>query len=218
MSYRDFTLPEVKKRFHLVTDESTDFYAGVSEKPVSSLLAETLAENVPLALAIHTEKARSELIVTPMLVELRKLCQRRISLFSGTELDVDAEQGLTGVCDYVVTRSTEQLYITAPVLTVFEAKRDSIKEGLGQCAAAMVGARLFNQREETGITVIHGIVTTGSIWQALRLEGQTIWIDRREYYIEQPGRILGILFQMVAGKDGTALGLDQGTKAVATQN
>jgi hypothetical protein len=66
--------------------------------------------------------------------------------------------------------------------------------------------------------MIHGVVTTGSIWQALRLEGQTIWIDRREYHIEQPGRILGILFHMVAGKDGAALGLNEGSKTVATQS
>src|SRR5262249_55046754 len=153
----------VKKTFQLVTEESTDLFSDVPEAPVSALLTELLAENVPLALAIHTEKARSELIVAPMLWEVRKLCDRRISLFSGTEFDVDPERGLTGTCDYLLSRSTEQFYITAPVLTIVEAKRDSIKDGLGQCVAEMVGAQLFNQREETGISVIHGIVTTGSI-------------------------------------------------------
>jgi len=46
------------------------------------LLAETLAENIPLALGIDTEKARSEMIVTPILIELRKIFHREISLFS----------------------------------------------------------------------------------------------------------------------------------------
>jgi hypothetical protein len=197
MSYSDFTLPEVKKHFNLATEEASDLFVAVEQAPVSKFLTELLAENVPLALAIHTEKARSELIVAPILVELRKLCKRRISLFSGTDFVVDPEQGLAGTVDFIISRSTEQLYITAPVVAIVEAKRDSIKDGLGQCVATMVGAQLFNQREETGITSVHGMVTTGSIWQALRLDGQAVWIDQREHYIEQPGRILAILLKMI---------------------
>jgi hypothetical protein len=197
MSYSEFSLPEVKKRFELTTEETSDLFADVEEAPVSPLLAESLAENIPLALAIHTEKARSELIVAPMLVELRKICKRRVSLFSGSDFVVDPKLGLVGTVDFIISRSTEQLYITAPVVTLVEAKRDSIKDCLGQCLATMVAAQLFNQREETGITVVYGMVTTGSIWQGLRLEGQKVWIDQREYYIEQPGRILAILLKMV---------------------
>jgi hypothetical protein len=94
MSYSEFSLPEVKKRFHLATEETSELFADVEESPVSALLAELLAENIPLALAIHTEKARSELIVAPILVELRKLCKRRISLFSGSDLVVDPKLGV----------------------------------------------------------------------------------------------------------------------------
>ena len=96
MSYSEFNLPEVKKRFHLTTEEASDLFAAVEEIPMSPLLAELLAENIPLALAIHTEKARSELIVAPILVELRKLCKRRISLFSGSDFVVDPKLGLVG--------------------------------------------------------------------------------------------------------------------------
>jgi hypothetical protein len=197
MSYSNFTLAEVKKRFNLTTEEASDLFTAVEDVPVSKFLTELLAESVPLALAIHTEKARSELMVSPILVELRKLCKRRISLFSGTDFDVDPERGLTGTADFIISRDREQLYITAPIVAIVEAKRDSIKDGLGQCIAMMVGAQVFNQREDTGITVVHGMVTTGSNWQALRLEGQTVSIDQREYYIEQLGRILGILLKMV---------------------
>jgi hypothetical protein len=59
-----------------------------------------LRENVALALNIHTEKARSEMIIAPMLIEVRKILNRQISLFSGVEFNVDASLGLTGVCDY----------------------------------------------------------------------------------------------------------------------
>ncbi len=54
-----------------------------------------------LAEAINTEKARSELIVAEVLVELREQFDRRISLFSGIDFNVDAGDGLVGVCDFL---------------------------------------------------------------------------------------------------------------------
>jgi hypothetical protein len=55
---------------------------------------------VQLAIAINTEKARSEMIITPVLLEIRRQAKGQISLFSGTEFNVDAETGLVGYCDY----------------------------------------------------------------------------------------------------------------------
>jgi len=42
-----------------------------------------------LALAIGTEKARSEMIIAPVLIEVRRQMQRKISLFSGVDFPVD---------------------------------------------------------------------------------------------------------------------------------
>ena len=39
---------------------------------MSDLLRQTLQENVPLALDISTEKARSEFIIAPVLLEVRR--------------------------------------------------------------------------------------------------------------------------------------------------
>jgi hypothetical protein len=44
-----------------------------------------LQENVALALNINTEKARSEMIIAPMLIEVRKLLKKQVSIFSGIE-------------------------------------------------------------------------------------------------------------------------------------
>ena len=41
-------------------DDEHDLFTSVHEVEVSLLLAETLRETTPLALAIHTEKARLE--------------------------------------------------------------------------------------------------------------------------------------------------------------
>ena len=68
----------------------------------------------------------------------------------------------------------------------------------------MVAARIFNQRAGDGPSIIHGAVTTGSIWRFLKLDGPTIFIDRPEYYLDRMERILGILMHCVGGDPATA--------------
>jgi len=197
MSYAEFTLSEVTKRFGLTREESADVFSGTPDVPPSDWLRATLDETVPLALAIHTEKARSELIVMPILVELRKHSEHRISLFSGVSFDVDPAEGLNGICDFIVCRGPEQLVLEAPVLAVVEAKNDNIKAGLGQCIAEMVAAQRFNGREGTTSGPAYGVVTTGSTWRFLKLSGTEVWIDRPEYYIDRVEKILGILVSIL---------------------
>ena len=82
-----------------------------------------------------------------------------------------------------------------------EAKNDNIKAGLGQCIAEMIAARIYNEREGKGPTTIYGVVTTGSIWKFLKLDGSTVTIDQPEYYLEQLDTILAILVQIVETTD-----------------
>jgi hypothetical protein len=111
VAFSDFSIGEVKRRFAIQLDESEDLFANVAPVAPGSLLAETLRENIPLALAIGTEKARSELIVAPVLVEVRRQLAHAISLFSGVEWNVDPAQGLRGVCDFLFSLSPEQFDI-----------------------------------------------------------------------------------------------------------
>jgi hypothetical protein len=88
-----------------------------------------------LATAINTEKARSELIIAPVLLEVRRMLNFQIGFFSGSEFNVDLQAGLSGYCDYILTASKESYEIRTPVVTLAEAKNESIKSGLGQCIA-----------------------------------------------------------------------------------
>ena len=101
MSYSEFTIDELKSEFNLVLEISEELFANVSPVLASETLKEILAENIPLALQIDTEKARSEMIVAPILIELRKFLKRQISLFSGTEFTVDRSKKLNGRCDFI---------------------------------------------------------------------------------------------------------------------
>ena len=197
MAYSDFTLDDIKKKFQWLIREDTHVFSHVNSVEVSETLQTILQEYVPLALAINTEKSRSELMIAPILVEFRRMARRQVSLFSGLEFNVDVQQGLNGVCDFIVSHSTEQLYITTPVIMIVEAKNENMKAGLPQCIAAMVAARLFNERQEHSIETLYGVVTTGNIWKFLQWAEGTVYVDLAEYYISHPGQLLGILLSMV---------------------
>jgi hypothetical protein len=198
-SYSHFTLNDIEQIFHLAINSRAYLFPQAQEVEISAYLQETLDKFVPLAKAINTEKARSEWIVAPVLGEFREMMERKISLFSGLELNVEPEQGLSGVCDFIVSLSPQQLYLTAPVIMIVEAKRDNIQSGLGQCAAMMLAARIFNERAGGAIKKIYGVVTTGAIWQFLKLEGQTLEVDTDEYYINAPRRLMGVLIDIANG-------------------
>jgi hypothetical protein len=197
MSYSQLTLAELKSNFNLIFIEGFGLFQNLPELQPSNLLQETLTDNVPLAIAIGTEKARSELIVAPILVALRKHFKKKISLFSGVEFNIEPAQGLSGVCDFIISRSEEQLFIQAPVVTLVEAKNDNLKSGLAQCLGEMLAAQIFNQRGDNKIEKVYGVVTTGTSWQFLSLTAQTIQIDLEEYSLNKISQIFGILASFI---------------------
>ncbi len=151
MAFSDFDLKTACERFGLTTDEGQDVYAGTPALDVPARLREILDEWAPAALAMNTEKARSEMIIAPILMEAVRLARPPVGLFSGVAFDVDKEQGLSGACDYLITRSAERYFICQPMVAVVEAKKEDMVGGLGQCVAAMVAARIFNERETSSL-------------------------------------------------------------------
>ncbi len=193
MAYSDFSLASVKKALNLTISQRQDLFSAVPALECSNHLKETLGYNVPFALASNTEKSRSEMIITPILLELTKQFPDRISLFSGVDFTVDSDLGLNGSCDFLIARSVEFLIVSAPAILIVEAKKENINAGLGECVAEMYAAQLFNEREGNQVSRIYGVVTTGEIWKFLMLEGQSVQIDLLEYFLNQVEKILGIL-------------------------
>ncbi|MFM6038740.1 MAG: hypothetical protein ACKPBB_13895, partial [Sphaerospermopsis kisseleviana] len=70
MSYSEFSLAKAKQEFELTTFEKRDIFAAVPELAASNLLTEILNYNLPIAVGSNSEKARSELIISPILVDL----------------------------------------------------------------------------------------------------------------------------------------------------
>lgn len=201
MSYGEFTLAKVKKTFQLSTLEKTNLFTNIPEFTPSEYLRETLNYNVPLALASNSEKSRSEMIITPILIEVKKNLESQISLFSGVDFNVDQELGLNGYCDFILSSATEQLFVTSPVMMLVEAKKEDLVRGIGQCVAEMYAAKIFNEQENQNIPTIYGVVTSGTNWKFLKLTDNLIEIDLSEYYLDSLPKILGILINTIKEND-----------------
>ena len=197
MSYSNFTLESALTTFQLEKVESAGLFSEIEPLSPSDYLTTGLTKKIPLAAAIGTEKARSELIVADVLVELREKFDYRISFFSGIDFSVDVEDNLTGVCDFLVSLSPGQLFLEAPLIVLVEAKKDDPKLGLGQCTAEMLAAQRFNAEKGNDLPSVYGATTTGTEWQFLKLAGKRLHIDMEIYPIQQCDKILGILTSMV---------------------
>ncbi len=200
MAYSHFTLESVQETFHLEQVNAPGIFAGIEPVEPSPHLKATLERNVPFAYAIGTEKARSEMIIADILIELCIHMDYRISLFSGIDFNVDAQAELTGTCDFVLSLSPAQFVLEAPVIILVEAKNADVKLGLGQCAAEMVAAQRFNAQRGNDIPCIYGAITSGIDWLFLKLEGDKLQMDMAVYTIERCDKILGILANMAAQK------------------
>ena len=202
MAFSDFTYPEVFAALALREDNILDMFAGVPDVAASATLRAVLAQNLPQAAMNNSEVARFALMVTPIISDFWARYGARIGAYYGVEFKADPEAGLTGYCDFLITRAPQLPRIVAPVAVIVEAKRDNIENGYGQCIAGMVGAQRFNRREGHGIETIHGASTTGISWRFLRLNGSVVTFDTMEYSFSQVDRLLGILTSIVGPAPG----------------
>jgi len=115
---------------------------------------------------VVSEKAKSEWIVVPILKELMSINDKFFTVHSGENLSADVEKGLKGECDY-------------------------IEMGIAQCAAQVVGAKIFNEKKGTPIKKLYGCVTNGDTWLFMRLEDDEIIIDTKKYQLANLPELLG---------------------------
>lgn len=195
MPYADFTLERVEAEFGL-TARPGDLFVGLADVPVPDWLAEILARGRRGA-ALVSEESRSEFIVAPILTAAQDFAIGDFSIYSGQRLDVDPARGLIGECDFILALTPPVPRLKAPLLTILGAKRGDIELGLGQCAAQMVAARIFNERAGVGSRPIYGCVTTGEDWQFLRLRDEQILLARERLYVNALGGILAVLREII---------------------
>ena len=100
----------ISSRIAITLTATEGKFNNLPEVAPSQILQEILKDNIPLAVAIGSEKARSEFVVAPILAAIKKHLNQQISLFSGIDFNVDPELGLNGFCDFLIANSTQQLF------------------------------------------------------------------------------------------------------------
>ena len=200
MSYSQFkTIRIVKQAFDLTIVEGDRFLPNLPPVEPSAIVQAYLAETLPIVATSGSEKARSEGIIYPVLLEVRRQLNHEISLFSGEDFTVDESVGLNGTCDFLLTRSSEILEIDAPVVVLIEAKKTDLKSGFGQCIAEMIAAQRFNQSNALALDPIYGSVSNGTQWQFLRIQESTVTIDLTVYSLPPIDAVLANLIWMAKG-------------------
>lgn len=195
MPYADFTLDSAEAMFGL-TVRPGELFPLTETVPVPDWLRDLLDRGHDAA-ALVSEKARSEFLVVPILLAVRELAPGVLSIYSGQRLDVDPGRGLVGECDYILALTPPVPRLKAPLVTILEAKKGDIEAGLGQCMAQMVAARLFNERAGEPPRPLFGCVTTGEVWQFLKLDGVEVVIDSTRLFIDNVGGLLAVLREIV---------------------
>src|ERR1051326_8944753 len=109
MPYSDFTLPSAEHAFALRRREVAHLFADVRPLAPTPWLEQTLRRGLDLAEAINTEKARSELLIMPVLLDVCEQFPDQASVFSGILFDVDAAEGLTGFVDFLLSKNASQM-------------------------------------------------------------------------------------------------------------
>jgi hypothetical protein len=130
-SYSDYTLTALQEVCG-IDNTKQDLALCQALIPPSELLQQILQRNkiVP----VNSEKARAELLITPVLVEWLSRNPKKLQYFSGNTFDVLPEKALKGRCDFLFTKHFS-LNIVAPVVAMFEAKDDNVDNWYGQCGA-----------------------------------------------------------------------------------
>ena len=197
MPYRSFLAEDIQEKLGLRTQKAKLFTDIIPLEPGD------LLKNILFSTAIlpkKSEKARSEMIVFPILLDLCQKNNYQFIIYSGENLKADLKRGLNGECDFILSKNTEALDLNVPIFTLVEAKRDQIiEEGIPQCIAQLVGAQVYNAKKKIELPFIYGCVSTGEAWKFLKLEKDLLIIDTDTYYLGNLSSIIGV-FQMIVSK------------------
>ena len=104
MFYSDFTLARLKSELGITVVEGVSLFGNVAGMEASPYLQEGLKRCERFVTLVNTEKVRSEFLIAPILGEILERSDQPSSLFSGTDFNVDSEQGLVGCCDFILNR------------------------------------------------------------------------------------------------------------------
>jgi hypothetical protein len=191
MAYSNFTLAKLKKDYG-IKQIDTHLFINI-DLPIfqaSQHLLDDIEQGKDMPL--YTEKAKSEALISPIIREMKRK-NPHITIFSGYSLNIENDAELNGNPDFMISAKSNIIEPQNPIFCLFESKNKEPYEGFAQCAAEMYAARIFNLQAGEPYETIYGAVTNAYDWVFLKLEGDTIFIDKNRYFLNDLTKILGIL-------------------------
>ena len=119
-----------------------------------------------------------------------RVLENRFNVYSGVTLDVAPEDGLTGECDFILARGISKFELQAPLMLILEAKKHDIDQGRSQCAAQMLAACRYIERDGKHLPYLYGCVTNGRAWHFLKLQGSEVQLHPELFAIDDISKIL----------------------------
>jgi hypothetical protein len=188
-SYSKFTLEDIQSLGINIVNEAV--FTSVNPVSPSDFLIQLLKnyQGIPLT----SEKIRSEILITPIINEVRLRNPKKITFFSGCQLNVDAKRGLNGFCDFIISGKYNAAFVEKPLIAIVEAKHNqALLDAAPQCIAEMYAAQLVNEKDNQPQPVIFGAITNGYEWIFLKLEAMQVCIDIDYYNSKNLAELLGI--------------------------
>jgi hypothetical protein len=150
------------------------------------------AEDMPLM----SEKAKSESLIAPIIREMKRR-NKQISIYSGYTFNVDIPNELSGAPDFMISSKPKIVELQSPIFCLVESKNKTPDEGFAQCAAEMYAAQVYNLQNNEPVQAIYGTVTNAFDWIFLKLENNTIYIDKSRYFLNDLPLLIGILQKII---------------------
>ncbi len=188
-SYSSFTNSDIKT-LGINTISERLFIKVPTQTPSASLLEILKAYQ---GLPLQSEKSKSEFLIAPIINEVRLKNPKKITFFSGCQLNVDAKRGLNGFCDFIISGKHNAVFVERPLIAIVEAKHNqALLDAAPQCIAEMYAAQLVNEKDNHPQPVIFGAITNGSEWIFLKLEAMEVYVDTKSYYQNDLPSLLGV--------------------------
>ncbi len=189
MAYRDFSWEELRRTFG-ITSRVESLFGEIEPVSPSDYLSSALdmAKRVPL----RNEKAKSEAIVYPILLDSIWRNDFLFTIYSGENLNIDRSRGLAGEIDFFLAKRTSEYGINFPIVAIVEAKKNDFDLGIPQCAAQMLGGMALNRLESHQLPM-YGCVTTAEEWRFMRLDNTHFTLDEKRYRLDRLEELLGVI-------------------------
>ncbi|NES85679.1 MAG: hypothetical protein F6K10_32135 [Moorea sp. SIO2B7] len=136
-------------------------YEGELDRIVQ--LKERIEEVLPYA-SLSSETARREILISPLILDLVHYTKSEIYI----EYSIKVSEQLQGYLDYFLDNTHK--------LLVIEAKKEDLDYGITQLIAELIA--LDKWEEYDNKNYIFGAVTTGKIWEFVRLNSLEKQIDQ----------------------------------------